>query len=156
MVSVKVDTKELDKDLKKFMKAFQVTSDNALDVLALNTKSDAQGILNNNGTNFTGALSNSIYVEKRQNSRIVGTETGYGLYIEFGRPAGTTPPPTQMRRWVERKLGLQGDEASQAVFFISRHIKESGTKAQPFLRPAFEKARQRMVRQYRAEFKRQK
>lgn len=156
MVSVKVDTKELDKDLKKFMKAFQVTSDNALDVLALNTKSDAQGILNSKGTNFTGALSNSIYVEKRQNSRIVGTETGYGLYIEFGRPAGTVPDFEPLKRWVIRKLKVPRADAGWITKLIKRSITEKGTKAQPFLRPAFEKARQRMMRQYRAEFKRQK
>lgn len=156
MVSVTVDIKPLEKDLKKWMRAFHMTSENSLDALAMNMKSDAQGILNSNGTNNTGALSNSIYVEKIENGRIVATETGYGLYVEFGRPAGDLPPWMALARWVLRKLGLRGDEAYLAIKFIRLKIKRKGTKAQPFLRPAFEKARKRMVSQYQKEFKRQK
>ena len=154
--SVKVDTKSLEKDLKQFMKAFDVTSREALDAVGLRTVEDAQRILNSQGTNNTGQLSQSIKSERIKGGIKVGTNTGYGLYVEFGRPAGKMPPRNVLLRWVQRKLGLSGNEAKSAAFFISKKIGKRGTKAQPFLRPAYERARKRIVMQYQKEFRRQR
>ena len=154
--SIKVDTKSLEKDLKQFMKAFDVTSREALDSVGLRMVEDAQSILNTQGTNNTGQLSQSIKSERVKGGIKVGTNTGYGLYVEYGRPAGKMPPRNVLLRWVERKMRLSGNEAKSAAFFIGKKIGSRGTKAQPFLRPAYERARKRMVMKYREQFAKQR
>ena len=160
-VSVKIsgaDRARFKKDIKNFEKAFSFTSGQALDAVALEIRLGAIKILDSQKTSDTGILKNSIKVTKGfRMSRRVETQSGYGLYVEFGRSSGNMPPVKSIIPWVRRKLGIRNPIiAKRIAYAIAKGIGERGTKAQPFLRPAYERGIKRMVTAYRKEFAKQK
>ena len=131
--SIKVDTKSLEKDLKQFMKAFDVTSREALDSVGLRMVEDAQSILNTQGTNNTGQLSQSIKSERVKGGIKVGTNTGYGLYVEYGRPAGKMPPRNVLLRWVERKIEVKRKRGKErSLFSLVKRLDQEAQKRSHF------------------------
>lgn len=86
----------------------------------------------------TGALRRSI-TETLTNissgvSVIVSPTEPYAGAIEFGQPPDTYVSPEALKGWV-RRHGMP----ESAAYAISKSIMRKGTKAQPFLFPAFEK-----------------
>ncbi len=134
------------KQLKSYGKKLGVNKEQILDTLALEVQGDARKILDSQGTSDRGQLKKSITIRKLPlGTRRIGTNTNYGLYVEFGRPAGTMPNRKHLLGWVKRKLGINGKEAEGVAFVIARAIGERGTKAQPFLRPAYERGKRRLL-----------
>jgi HK97 gp10 family phage protein len=73
----------------------------------------------------------------------VSPGANYAPYVEGGtRPH--FPPPVNLQPWVERVLGLSGEEARHRAFLIARAISRRGTRAQPYMRPAAEQMRSRV------------
>lgn len=60
----------------------------------------------------------------------VGPAQPYGRDIEFGRPPGTYVSPAALAGWAKRK-GLN-------PYAVAKAIEKKGTRAQPFLFPAFQ------------------
>jgi HK97 gp10 family phage protein len=85
-----------------------------------------------------GRLSNSITYEISGDglTATVGTNLEYAREIEFGRRAGSMPPPGVLLGWMKRK----GIDPS-LEFVIRRKIAEKGTPPQPYLLPALEVVR---------------
>lgn len=107
-------------------------------------ETSAKHNVTNNGTTNLGQLVNSIWWE-------VGLLTGgiiggwvlvgakYGGYVEFGtRPH--MPPVEPLKQWAKRKLG---DE--KLGYPVALKIKKEGTKPQPYLYPAMEQNRDKLV-----------
>lgn len=72
---------------------------------------------------------------------------GYTYWVEHGRGAGKMPPWSgsegeDFRKWVALKLG-----SSVPPFVVARAIAKKGTKAQPFIEPAYKKTSP-LVRRY--------
>lgn len=146
----KSEQAKLKKQLEAFSKELKMSSSQVLDAMALDVRERAISILNSQGTNNTRSLANSITIAKTfLGARRIGTTCGYGLYVEFGRPPGNWPPPNVIERWAIRKLGVSPKDAKGVAFLISRKIGKEGTSAQPFMRPAFERSKQIMMRKYR-------
>lgn len=142
------------KDLKRFADNFKNRSSRVLDGIALDVQGEAKQNISRNKTSVTGALSNSITIRKTPlGARRVGTNVGYGLYVEFGRPPGKFPPPDVLERWVKRKLGVSGKAAKGVAFQIAKKISEKGTEAQPFLIPAYNKIKSQMPKKYKHLFR---
>lgn len=81
----------------------------------------------------TGRLRNSIGVESPSDRmRIIGANTDYAEYVETGTGAHF-PPPAALEGWAKRH-GF-GDGGG---FLVARAISRSGTKAQPYMKPAAE------------------
>lgn len=81
----------------------------------------------------TGRLRGSIGVESPSDrQRIIGANTDYAEYVETGtRPH--FPPPSALEGWAARHgYGPGGG------FLVARAIARSGTKAQPYMKPAAE------------------
>lgn len=100
-----------------------------LDRGAIYIQSQARG----NAPVDTGRLRNSIGVESPSNrTREIGANTDYAEYVETGtRPH--FPPPSALEGWAGRHgFGPGGG------FMVARAISRSGTKAQPYMRPAAE------------------
>ena len=139
------------------MKAFNKTKMEALLSVGGEIRGDAMNILDKNSSD-TATLSRSIKVEKTNKNKVsVSTNSGYGLYVEFGRPSGNTPPVSELIPWVRRKLGIRNHKkAKRVAYAIAKGIGKRGTKAQPFLRPAFERGIKRMKTQLRQEIAKMK
>ena len=85
---------------------------------------------------FRGELARSIQnrVGKlRAEIRAFGSAEVYSDVIEYGRRPGKMPPVHRLEHWARIKLGQEG-----LGFVIARKIARKGTKAQPYIRPAFE------------------
>ncbi len=93
----------------------------------------------------TGHLRQSIAVSETTDGGrpavLVGPSVLHGGPVEFGRKPGTWPPKGALVLWMERK-GI--DPRLEYVF--RRKIGKKGTKAQPFLGPALEKAKPAILR----------
>jgi hypothetical protein len=73
----------------------------------------------------------------------VECRTIYSEFIEFGAgPAAGharfMPPLKPILEWTQRKLGLKGEQAKRAAEGIRWAIYRSGTRPQPFARPAIQ------------------
>ena len=93
----------------------------------------------------TRRLMNSITHRQRSTPRglvgEVGPSARYGLYVERGtRPHW--PPRAPLEGWARRH--------NVPVFVVQRAIARKGTKARPFLLPAFRKNAERIVRLFAA------
>ncbi len=78
----------------------------------------------------TGRLRGSIGVESPSDrQRVIGANTDYAEYVETGtRPH--FPPPSALAGWAARH-GME-------PYAVARAISISGTKAQPYMKPAAE------------------
>ena len=72
----------------------------------------------------------------------------HGIAIEKGQKPGKWQDMEKMHRWVRKKLGLQGAAAQSAAFFIAKSIFKKGSKAYPFVMPAFDNNKTRLVRDF--------
>ena len=110
----------------------------------------ARGILQDNGTNASMELSNSlekiVSVGDEQFSVSISL-ADYWTYVESGRGPGRFPPPPAIRSWIEVKPvsptpGPDGrtPTVEQLTFLISRKIAREGTQPQPSFEPAKEQA----------------
>ena len=105
----------------------------AIDILGLSVKK-----LNDNKSVATSNLANSGRVKKINNWWTVGYTASYAWAIEYGRRAGTQPSITHLIAWVKKKLRINDEkEQKKVAFLVSRSIMKNGTKAKPFLTPAF-------------------
>lgn len=84
----------------------------------------------------TGNLRRSIFSKVESLTGTISAPTHYAPFIEYGtRPH--TPPMAPIRRWALRKGMMPG-----AVWAA---IRKRGTRAHPFMRPAFEEKREGVV-----------
>lgn len=82
------DQRKLANDIKKFSLDVGVKADRVVEDMALYTVQQAQQMV----VVDKGILKNSIRAEKKGKfTWEVGSNSGYGLYIEFGNPVGTGP-----------------------------------------------------------------
>jgi HK97 gp10 family phage protein len=85
----------------------------------------------------TGRLRSSIQTEIKDNgfTAQVFSDVNYAPHVEYGTKAHF-PPPSALQGWA-RRHNMTGME-----FLIARSISRRGTKARPFLFPAFENEKQ--------------
>lgn len=140
-IQIKLDDKQLQlsiEGVKKLGKAsvkavLDEIGATAIDILGLSVKK-----LNDNKSVATSNLSNSGRVKKINNGWTVGYTASYAWVIEYGRRAGTYPPISPLIAWVKKKLRINDEkEQKKVAFLVSRSIMKNGTKAKPFLIPAF-------------------
>lgn len=88
------------------------------------------------GIQVTGNLARSVQKHEVSASRgVVAVDEKYGGAVEFGRKAGKAPPSQAIERWAQLKLGVSG-----VGFIIARSIGRKGTKANPFVEPAYRRS----------------
>ena len=96
----------------------------------------------------TGRLRASITPELRVSGvnvlGVVGTNVKYAAAVELGSKPHWMPK-APLRQWVSRVLRKKGAELESVTFLIQRKIARKGTKAKPYLQPAFEANKARIV-----------
>ena len=153
MITAKVDTKDLQRVLKKLetaSKEIRVKGEVAIEASARKIQKKAK---NNAPTGASNFLKDSIDVRGSKLEREVFTDMKYAPFVEFGTKSKVDIPPglegyamqfkgsgggsfkdfeASIKRWAQLKNIPQ-----EAVHPIMMSILHKGTKAQPFLFPAF-------------------
>ncbi|SFJ83214.1 HK97-gp10 family putative phage morphogenesis protein [Thermoflavimicrobium dichotomicum] len=120
-------------NVKNIIKILNENEERALHAVGILVRGEAQ----TRAPVDEGNLRDSIdyLVNDSRKSVIIGASAAYAPYVEYGtRPH--FPPPNALKGWAKRH-GAEGAE-----FLIARSISKKGTKAQPFLTPAFEDNKQ--------------
>lgn len=90
---------------------------------------------------LAGSITHSITGGGANLTSKIGPSVAYGLYVEKGRRPGKPPPPiSAIRRWATRK-GIP----ESALYVLARSIGRKGIKARPYMQPAFEGNRAKVV-----------
>ena len=143
-----LEIKGLDQMVADFKKAganYPSLLRQAMDKGTNKIKTTAREVIRTNGTTFQGNLARSITVREATESRgVVGVGERYGFPVEFGRRPGSMPPSAPLERWAAIKLGKPG-----MGFVIAKKIMRQGTKAQPFMGPAFREAAPYVLDQFK-------
>lgn len=106
----------------------------------------AQDNLRQNGSVVTGLLRQSGHVIRKDNDITAGffdttnRNSGYALYVEFGRRAGKMPPPDELAAWAYKKYHLKDWKLARSMgWALARRIAEEGTDPHAFFVPAVNK-----------------
>lgn len=76
----------------------------------------------------------------------VKPEVRYAPWVEGGRmPMRKMPPKGSLVSWIKLKLGVSEERASRLEFVIARAIKRRGIQPQPFMKPAYEAKKDRVM-----------
>lgn len=71
--------------------------------------------------------------------RVLANEVvDYAQWIEDGRSPGKFPPPDKLLPWVQRNMGLSGDEAKRVAFLIGRKMAKQGKPGLEFIQEAID------------------
>lgn len=134
---------EFNRDLKRFPPEAKTEFQKAMVSSTTKIKNDIQANITSKGISNTGQLRRSVNVIKASFDKgIVGVGEKYGLFVEGGtRPH--FPPVAPLERWAQTKLGQSG-----LGFVIARKIAQRGTKAQPFVEPAYKQDINFVVKQF--------
>lgn len=131
-----LEIKGLDKLIEDFERAgvnYRPVMTQAMQRSTQKVKNAIQNNITSKGITFQGSLRRSVQINTATFDRgVVGVGERYGAVVEFGRRPGSMPPVEPIERWASIKLGAPG-----AGFVIARKIKQQGTKAQPYVEPAF-------------------
>lgn len=91
---------------------------------------------------FRGRYKSSIESKIIEGSNMkaqVFTNIDYAKDLEFGLGAGQWPDVSELKKWVDRKLGVSEENLDTATFLIARHIFQQGIEKQAPLRSAIRK-----------------
>ena len=106
---------------------------------------DAKLNLTNNGSVVTGLLRESGHVIRKGDDITAGffdtkNQSGYAMYVEYGRRSGKMPPVETLEAWVYKRFQLKDWKAARAAAWaMARTIAKEGTKPHPFFGPAIKK-----------------
>lgn len=132
-----VVSRELMANLAQLKKVVPQFVKDAVNEHAINVQSQAKRNITDAPAVDTGRLRSSVKVDTFSNGfgKRVGTDLGYGAYVEFGT-GPHFPPLDPIREWA-RRHGLPESAAYPIALAISRR----GTPAKAWLFPAFEAER---------------
>lgn len=138
LVEVKGAT-ELANDFTDAARRFPKEQQEAMDTALLLIERDARLNVRQDTRALMGSISSRSKTQGGGHTLIgtVGPSRNYGYWVEFGRRPGKWPPIAAVEGWA-RRHGI-------SPFLVARAIGRKGTKARPFLIPAFEKNENRIV-----------
>jgi len=126
---------ELISDFKKAGANFGPLMRQAIDKSVTRLQNETRENITSKGISNTGSLRRSVVGKTESETRgVMRVGERYGAAVEYGsRPH--FPPVAPIERWAQTKLGVAG-----IGFIIARKIARKGTKAQPYVEPAFKNA----------------
>lgn len=97
-------------------------------------------------------LANSIKADKLGPLHYrVSPHVNYGPFVEYGRLPGKMPGTANgLMEWIKQKTGLSGTDLDRKTFVIARAIGKKGIRPRPYMKPAFDAHRDRIVERVRA------
>ena len=83
------------------------------------------------------SLRESHQIIEDGNDTLVGSTMPYAKAVEYGRPAGSMPPVSQLLiEWVISKLKVDQDRAKNVAWAVATKIKNKGIEPQPYFTSA--------------------
>lgn len=152
--SIGIDLEGMDQVLKALERAGDDVRDAAMTGLKAGAEdiiADAKVNLRVNGSVVFGKLRASGNVIARDGSVDVGffdttnANSGYAMYVEYGRRAGRFPPLDELVQWARKKFTLDEKSARTVGFLTARRIALKGSRPHAFFNPAIEKNRQNIL-----------
>lgn len=163
-VKINIDKGSLNmtmKNLDKKARQINAAANEGLESIALDILSDSQATLKENKNIATGKLINSGKIKKNSDNTIdVEYSANYAKSIEYGQTAGTKVSVRALVQWIKKKgiadtysnsgrrkaRGKDFEKSALSIAFaIQRSIMAKGTKARPFLFPAFRKYENKVI-----------
>ena len=156
------ELQKLNKLLEGKAKEINKEAQVGLNKVGLQILADSQQNLKKAKSIASGQLINSGKVKPQADGTIdVIYEANHSYWVEFGRKSGGMPPVKPIFEWIKKK-GLADSstpsggrrkrgadftqKAMSMAWAIAMSIKRQGTKAKPFLFPAFRKNENDMIR----------
>lgn len=137
---------ELQKALAGADQAIVKAAYDGLETAAQEIVNEAKENLKRNGNIVTGLLRSSGHVIRKGDEITAGffdttnKNSGYALYVEFGRRAGRMPPPDEIAAWVYKKFHLKDWKVANSLgWAIAKRIAVEETDPHPFFVPAVNK-----------------
>lgn len=131
--------------------AMQGIEAGAMDLIA-----DAKENLRENSSVVTGLLRASGHVTRKKDDITAGffdttnRNSGYALFVEYGRRSGKMPPPDEISAWVYKKFHLKDWKAANSLgWAIAKRIAQQGTQPHPFFGPAVKKNQNKIIKAVR-------
>lgn len=169
--------KKLTKQLEELPETIEDAGEDSIEDELGTVKDRAQRNLRQNDTNWTRELSTSATIFYRENGYSLRFTAGHGPYVEYGTggyfgtsvypipsdveafpaPGGVTEDMVEnIEQWIDDK-GIVGEHYSNdrdLAEAISHTIAALGTRAHPFLRPAWYGYRERLINNAHRDIKR--
>lgn len=131
--------------------AMQGIEAGAMDLIA-----DAKENLRENSSVVTGLLRASGHVTRKNDDITAGffdttnRNSGYALFVEYGRRSGKMPPPDEISAWAYKKFQLNDWKAANSLgWAIAKRIAQQGTQPHPFFGPAVKKNQNKIIKAVR-------
>lgn len=150
-----IELEGVDQLLKALAKCDRAVVDAAMDGIeagAAEMIAEAKDNLRENSSVITGLLRKSGRVERKKDDITAGffdttnRNSGYALFVEYGRRAGKMPPPDEIGAWVYKKFHLNDWKAANSLgWAIAKKIAREGTQPHPFFGPAVKKHQNKIV-----------
>lgn len=95
-------------------------------------RSDGAQLLDDEGRNYESSTKDALYAEVHPPQGnvivgVVGSASAHAYWVHEGRGPGKAPPYQEIRRWVERKKGLTGEDADRMTRGIQRRQAKKGS-----------------------------
>lgn len=150
---------EVLKGLETASDAVKIAAARGLSKGAMAIIADAQDNLRANKSVVTGLLRQSGKVQKVDELTIdagffdtTNQNSGYALYVEYGRPPGKMPPPSQLEQWAYKKFQKRDRKEARGIgWALAVSIGRNGTEAHPFFEPAVRKNEKKVEKHVRDE-----
>lgn len=150
-----IQVEGLNELLAGFQKAKKEVRDAAMKGLkeaAMDIIADAKMNLRRNGSVVTGLLRASGKVQQVNDLTLDAgffdpqNQSGYAVYVEYGRRAGRMPPPDEMAQWAYKKFHLKDRKVARSLgWAIATNVARKGTTPHPFFKPAVERNRRKII-----------
>lgn len=137
---------ELKRNFDKAKKAVVEANMAGLQATGMDIIEDAKVNLRENGSVVTGLLRAAGRVFRKGLEVVVGffdttnRNSGYALYVEYGRRAGKMPPPDELAAWAYKKFHMKDWKLATSMgWAFAKRIAKEGTEPHPFFVPAVNK-----------------
>ena len=149
---------QLKRNLAKAEKAVQEATMEGLTRTGTEIIADAKMNLRENGSVVTGLLRAAGRVIRKGLDLTIGffdttnRNSGYALYVEYGRRAGKMPPPDELAAWAYKKHHLKDFKVANALgWAMAKRIAAQGTEPHPYFNPAVKKHQGRIEKYVKQE-----
>lgn len=128
-----------DRELKRALRGYNQKIRKGLQQEVARTATDIHRDAKGDAPVDTGILRNKINFVIQDLAATVFSGAKYSSDVEAGQKPGRWPNPQDIRKWVERKLGVARNRSKSVAFLVARKIFKKGTPAQPYFGPAVKK-----------------